>query len=105
MRKYCKAYLVKDFKKFKNWKVNEANLRKETRNVDGKEVEAPRRLSDDDILYLHEDFVVTDGIYREEHVIFDAVTDEWKEFCRQVLKFSVPDFGGETRKAESKESG
>jgi len=104
MRKYCKAYLVKEFKKFKHWQVNDANLRKEIQNVDGKEVEVPRRLSDDDILYLHEDFVVTDGIYREEHVVFDAVTEEWKAFCTRVLKFSVPDFGGEVQTTEQKKS-
>jgi hypothetical protein len=34
-----------------------------------------------------ENFVVTDGIFIDEHIIFDKVTDEWKEFCKGTLMF------------------
>ncbi len=102
MRKYCKAYRVKDLKKFPGWKVQVEHLRPEKRIVDGKEVEVPRQLRDEDVLYLHEDFVVTDGIYRNENVVFEAVTPEWKQFCTRVLKFSVPDFDDDFQVKEKK---
>jgi hypothetical protein len=31
---------------------------------------------------------VTDGIFIDQHIIFDNVTDEWKEFCKNVLAFN-----------------
>lgn len=41
-------------------------------------------------LFLHEDFTVTGDIFQGEDVVFDAVTPEWVEFCREILKFEVP---------------
>jgi hypothetical protein len=34
---------------------------------------------------LHTDFTVTDGIFIDENIIFNDVTPEWIEFCRDVL--------------------
>jgi hypothetical protein len=36
--------------------------------------------------------VVTDGIFQDENVIFDAVTDPWQEFCNGSLGFSIPEY-------------
>jgi hypothetical protein len=58
--------------------------------VDGKEVEVERQLTDKDHLYLQENYVVTDGIFIDEDIIFDDVTPEWKDFCKNALKFAVP---------------
>ena len=91
MGKYCKAYLAKDFRKYSEWEETLDNLRKETEYKDGEEVEIERNeLLDDDILYLQENYVVTDGIMKDENVIFDKVTDKWKEFCHQELEFEIP---------------
>jgi hypothetical protein len=90
MSNYCAAYEARNFRKFPNWTENAANVRKEKQEVGGKEVEVERQLDDDSILYLHDSYIVTDGIYNDENVIFDNVTDEWKSFCHETLGFEVP---------------
>ena len=91
MGKYCKAYLAKDFRKYSGWEENLANLRKEKEYKNGEEIEIERdELKDDDILYLQENYVVTDGIMKDEYIIFDKVTDVWKEFCHKELEFEIP---------------
>jgi hypothetical protein len=90
MGKYCKAYLAKQFREYPNWTENAANVRKEKKEVNGKEVEVERELNDDSILYLQENYVVTDGIFKDENIIFDNVTDEWKDFCHNTLAFEIP---------------
>ncbi len=91
MGKYCKAYLAKDFRKYADWTENLDNLRKEMEFKDGEEVEIERtELKDDDILYLQENFFVTDGIMKDEQIIFDKVTDVWEGFCRKELEFEIP---------------
>lgn len=90
MGKYCKAYLLKQFREFPGWSENTENARKEKKEVDGKETEFKRELEDDSILYLQENYVVTDGIFKDENIIFDNVTDEWKEFCHGTLAFEIP---------------
>ena len=92
MGKYCKAYPVSRFREFDGWNENLQNLRKEQRQVDGNEVEAVRELKENDHFYLQENLVVTDGIFLDENVIFDAVTPAWEDFCKNNLKFEVPDF-------------
>lgn len=46
-----------------------------------------RTLADSDYLFLQENYVVTDGIFKDQHVIFDAVTPEWISFCNTTLDF------------------
>ena len=89
MGKYCKAYLVKQLRQFSQWTENQENTRKETQAIDGKEVEINRILTDDDFLYLQENYVVTDSIFKDEHIIFDIVTPEWKDFCTDTLSFEI----------------
>ena len=90
MGKYCKAYLIKNLRQFEQWTENSENTRKEKQEIDGKEVEVKRALTDDDFLYLQENYIVTDGIYKDENIIFDNVTPEWKEFCHKTLEFEIP---------------
>ena len=91
MGRYCKAYLVRDLRQFPGWAPNLANLRPGTRVVDGREAtEARTALEDDDILYLQENFTVTDGIFLDENVVFANVTDDWIMFCTDTLDFHVP---------------
>jgi len=70
--KYCKAYLVKQLREYSQWQENNSEL------------------TDEDVLYLQENYVVTNGIFIDENIIFADVTPEWQEFCHQVLNFQVP---------------
>lgn len=88
--KYCKAYIVKQLRRFSGWTEKAENAKKEKRVVDDQEIESDRVLTDDDYLYLQENYVVTDGVFKDEHVIFDDVTPEWIAFCQQVLGFEMP---------------
>ena len=66
------------------------NIRKERQELDGKEVEVKRKLTDNDFLYLQENYVVTDGVFKDENIIFDNVTPEWEDFCQNTLGFEIP---------------
>jgi hypothetical protein len=90
MGKYCKAYSLKDFRKFNQWTEKSENTRKETKEIDGNEIEVKKELTDEDFLYLQENYVVTDGIFQDENIIFDNVTPEWKDFCNNTLMFEIP---------------
>jgi len=90
MGKYCKAYLIKDLRQFSQWTEQIENVRKEKKQVDGKEVEVDKELTDNDVFYLQENYVVTDGIFKDENFIFDSVTPEWKDFCTTTLLFEIP---------------
>lgn len=90
MGRYCKAYPVARLREFSGWVENGENARKVKREIDGVEVEAPRELTDGDHLYLQENYVVTDGIFIDEHIVFADVTPEWKEFGKNALEFEVP---------------
>jgi hypothetical protein len=90
MGRYCKAYPIRRLREFSQWAECSENTRRETNEVDGKEVEVNRELTDEDFLYLQENYVVTDGIFIDENVIFDHVTPKWKDFCDRVLGFEIP---------------
>ena len=91
MGRYCKAYSVGEFREFSGWSENTKNTRKIVETVKGKEIEQPRILTDEDYLFLQENLTVTDGIFLDENIIYDNVTQEWEQFCEQRLKFEIPD--------------
>lgn len=89
-RKYCKAYYMRDVRQFpqfietrKNWKQIHAG------SHDGKSENDA--FSDDDVIFIHQDFTVTESMWHNENVIFDQVTPEWSQFCENSLGFKVPD--------------
>jgi hypothetical protein len=90
MGKYCKAYLAKDLRAYPKWSEKKENARKEKKEVDGKEVEVDTELNDDSILYIQENYVVTHGIFKDMNIIFDDVTDEWKDYAHNTLNFEIP---------------
>lgn len=92
MGSYCKAYPIEMFRAFSGWEENPQNLRKEKKEIDSKEVEERRELSENDHFYLQENLVVTDGIFMDENIIFDNITPEWEAYCKDDLKFQVPDY-------------
>lgn len=91
MSKYCKAYYAKELRALDMWEENLENLEPKKKEKDGREVEVPRtELEDEDTLYLHDNYTVTDGIFVDEHIIFDKVTDLWKQACHKELGFEIP---------------
>ena len=84
-RKYCKAYHLKDFREFAGWSEGRINWKKSADEVGDKQ------FGDDDVVFLHEDYTVTQSIWSNENVIFNNVTSEWQDFCNTVLGFKVPD--------------
>jgi hypothetical protein len=93
MGQYCKAYSIQKLRAFNGWAEKAENARKEKqKGADGREVEVTRLLTNDDTLYLQEDYVVTDGIFKDEHIIFAQVTSEWIAYCQETLEFEIPAF-------------
>ncbi len=88
MGKYCKAYPIIKFREYPAWTEKAENARK--KEIDGEKTDEPRDLTDDTHLYLQENYVVTDGIFKDENIIFDDVTPEWIEYCDNVLEFEIP---------------
>ena len=82
MGNYCKAYMIPSFRAFSGW----TELSENARNESG----SPRQLTEGDFLYLQENFTVTDGVFLDENVIFDKITPEWIDFCKNILKFDTP---------------
>lgn len=96
MGAYCKAYQLKQLRQFEQWPRSLAATRQEPQNDDR---ETQRPLNDEDVLYLQETYIVTDGLFLNQNVVFDAVTDAWKDFCDRVLDFKIPKYAqpvGET---------
>lgn len=80
-RKYCSAFHLKDLRRFPAWTENE---------IAGAGPDA-KQLNGDDVVFLHGDYSVTRSIWANEDVVFDKVTEEWKNFCNSELQFTVPD--------------
>lgn len=90
MSRYCKAYVIPRFREFNGWSEKRENVRREIRRADGKEEEFQRELTDDDYFFLQDNLVVTDGIFKDQNIIFDQVSNEWKQFCAEKLAFQIP---------------
>jgi len=86
MGQYCKAYTLAAVRQFPGWQENVEAFRKD----ESTESSNGDRPNDEHIVYVQENYVVTDGIFIDEHIIFDDVTDTWKEFCQNTLKFELP---------------
>lgn len=87
-RGYARAYLLGQLRQFSDWHEEKMNW-KETAGAN--ENGNSRELSDDDVVFLQEDFTVTELIWPGENVIFNRTTPEWINFCTQELQFEVPD--------------
>jgi hypothetical protein len=89
MGNFCKAYSLNRLRGFDAWRERVENLGND-RKGEGRGGGAATAPDSEDFLYLHENFVVTDGVFIEAHVIFDKVTPEWIEFCQNTLGFEAP---------------
>jgi len=91
-RIYCRAYYLRDLRQFSGWTESKVNWKEDGDNfgVEG-EKNKEQLLSDDAIVFIHQDHTVTQSTWRNENVIYAQVTPEWKGFCAETLKFKAPD--------------
>ena len=87
-RNYARGYLLGDLRKFRNWREEKINWKEA---INAGENGNSHELSDDDVVFLHQDFTVTHLIWPAENVIFNKNTPDWVEFCKRELQFKVPD--------------
>jgi uncharacterized protein len=86
-RKYCKAYHVSSLRQFTGWTESKINWKEKSND---RETEPKADFSDSDIVYIHQDYTVTQSMWHNENVIFNQDTQEWRDYCAEVLKFKVP---------------
>lgn len=77
MHTFCKAYALKDLRKFHGWSENRPLNEEEN--------------TDETVCFIWDDFtVVKDPIY-DRDLLFDEVTPEWITFCQTALQFATPE--------------
>nr|QEO74686.1 hypothetical protein [uncultured bacterium] len=87
-RNYARAYLLGELRKFSDWREEKINWKEIT--PAGENGHSPE-LSDDVVVFVQQDFTVTQLIWPGENVIFNRITPQWADFCTQELQFKVPD--------------
>lgn len=87
-RKYCKAYHLKDLRKYPSWVESRINWK--DNKGDGNH-DAGDDFPDDKLVFVHQDLTVTESIWHNENVIFNNLDSAWEEFCATSINFKVPD--------------
>ncbi len=90
-RKYCTAYHLGQLRGYSAWTENKLGAGDGGKEAAGDQSGEPQELADSDVVFLHQDYKVTKSIWSGEDVIFDNVTEQWKDFCNTELRFAVPD--------------
>lgn len=70
MSNYCKAYPTVRLRAYPGWK------------------EQSETKCESEFLYLHENYVVTDGIFVEENIVFQSDDKAWHRFCQEQVQFA-----------------
>jgi hypothetical protein len=85
--RYCKAYPVEQLQEFGGWSdiYRRPEVGEQAAAGDG------AATPENDYLFLQEDFTVTKGIFLDEDVVYDNVSQEWVDFCKNRLNFKVPE--------------
>jgi ankyrin repeat protein len=74
-RLYCKAYRVAELSRFARWEALTDNA----------------ALTPDEIVFVHQNYVVTRSIWCDKDILSSHVTAEWTTFCDDELGFKAPD--------------
>lgn len=90
-RKYCTAYHLGDLRRYPAWSEKKLELKKADGKKSSDAAVEDEPLTDEEVVFLHQDYTVTKSMWAGEDVIFDNATEQWKEFCNKELRFSVPD--------------
>jgi len=77
VKKYCKAYYLKDLRQYADWSEESE--------------EGAPALSDEDVVYVWDDFTVVKSPVLPGGVIFSHVTSAWQNFCETTLQFRIPE--------------
>jgi len=98
MSNYCKAYPAERLRAFHGWREQTPPLvtpgpdpsepPSEPPSGDTAATEAPE--PPEEYYYLHDNYTVTASVFVDEQIAFDAVDDDWKQFCARTLEFEVP---------------
>ncbi len=89
-RNYCRAYHLGELRRYSAWTENKVNAGNGTKQS-GDQINEPEVLADEEVVFVHQDYTVTKSIWSGEGVIFDKVTEQWKDFCDTELQFTAPD--------------
>ena len=96
--KYCKAYQLGSLRKYPDWNENRIVRKQNNQDTKGADrlnlsnnITDDGSLTDDKVVFIHQDYSVTESIWHNENVLFASVDAAWKEFCADFLKFKVPD--------------
>jgi uncharacterized protein len=87
-RKYCKAYHLRDLRAFSGWV--EERIDWKVTNQSEQVLPDHGKFADDMVVFIHQDFTVTETMWHNENVIFNQISESWRDFCQQVLCFRVP---------------
>lgn len=87
-RKYCTAYHLGDLRRYSAWSEKKPESGAESKTGENGQ---DQELNDDAVVFLHQDYTVTKSMWAGEDVVFDNVTEQWKQFCTTELRFAVPD--------------
>ena len=113
MPSYQKAYNLNQLRQFADWPADDTEVPKARQDVTDAQAAGQDQPSDpqqddgdelltEQIVYLREDLTVASSCFDDSKIIFDAATPEWESFCRDVLKFEVPDWEEESRQVREK---
>ena len=90
MSNYCKAYRAEQLREFSGWKERVPPMAVKKEAESNGNSATPAETEESAYFFLHEDFIVTAGVFRDQDIAFDEVTDHWKVFCTNSLKFEPP---------------
>jgi hypothetical protein len=90
-RKYCKAFHLGDLRKYSAWRENRIRWKNNENGDRDVNSSSEEPFTDERIVFIHQDFTVTESMLHNENVIFNQVDSAWKDFCANTLSFKVPD--------------
>jgi uncharacterized protein len=72
---YCRAYYLRQVRGWSGWPQSAK----------------PEDATDQEIVFIHQDFSVTRSMWHGEDVLLDGTASDWRSFCGDELGFAVPD--------------
>ena len=106
MPNYHTAYYLKQLRQFPGWHEDKYQAQRDESGTDDQERKtnsyADEPPDDDTVVFLHDDLTVTKSCFNENDVLFNEVSPDWEAFCRNKLKFAVPDWEAESARVREK---
>ena len=80
-RAFCRAYHLRALRQFEGWSESPPPAAGDDRGAS----------TDEQVVYLHQDFTVTKSMWHGEDVLFQDITPAWRDFCETTLGFAIPE--------------